>query len=152
GDVPFGNVVRPVALSRDEKRFYAQVDGLVGFEAADLGARRVVHRVEATLAEEQKKVASRSHGIDLRPDQKELWACDVENHQVQFFDLTVEPPKQIAPIPMGGAVYWLTFTPDGKTCSVAVRSRGEAAAVDTVSKKIVARIPAGKEPKRLLVV
>src|SRR5207247_1841997 len=97
----------------------------------------VVHRVEAELSAGQKKVTSRSHGIALRPDQKELWACDVEHEEVQVFDLTVDPPKHMASIPMEGRVYWLTFTPDGKTCYVAVRSKGEAAAVDTGTKKVV---------------
>jgi YVTN family beta-propeller protein len=53
---------------------------------------------------------------------------------------------------MGGRVYWLTFRPDGKYCYVSVRSRNETAVVDTHTRKIVARISAGREPKRLLVV
>jgi YVTN family beta-propeller protein len=152
GEVPFSSVVRPIALSLDEKRLYAEVDGLVGFEAADLASRKVVHRVVAELPEEQKKVASRSHGLGLRPDQKELWECDVEHHDVHVYDVTGEQPKQIATIPMGAGIYWLTFSPDGKTCYVAVRDADEVAAVDTATKKITARVKVGKAPKRLLVV
>jgi hypothetical protein len=51
---------------------------------------------------------------------------------------------------MGGHVYWLTFSADGKFCYVSVLSKNEAAVVDTATKQIVARIPAGSEPKRLL--
>jgi YVTN family beta-propeller protein len=152
GEVPFSSVVRPVALSQDEKRLYAEVDGLVGFEAADLTSRKMVHRIQAELTDEQKKVASRSHGLGLRPDQKELWECDVEHHDVHVYDVTGEQPKQIATIPMGESVYWLTFSPDGKTCYVAVRGGDEVAAVDTEAKKITARVKVGKAPKRLLVV
>lgn len=151
GEIPFSDVVRPVALSRDEKRFYAQVDGLVGFEVADVASRRMIHRVAAQLTPEQKKVDSRSHGIALRPDQKELWECDVEHELVQVFDLTAEPPKQVATIDMGGKVYWLTFTPDGKVCYVSVRGKNEVAAVDTESKQVFAHIPVGEVPKRLIV-
>ena len=100
----------------------------------------------------QKKVASRSHGVGIRPDQKELWECDVEHHDVHVYDLSGEQPKQVATIPIGSQVYWLTFRPDGKVCYVAARGAGEVAAVDTETKKIIARIPVGKEPKRLLVV
>jgi YVTN family beta-propeller protein len=151
GEIPFSNVVRPVAVSQDEKRFYAEVDGLVGIEVADVESRKMIHRVPAELSEEKKKIASRSHGLGIRPDQKEIWECDVEHHEVHVYDITGDKPKQIATIPMGNRVYWLNFTPDGKICYVAVRSNNEVAAVDTATKKITARIPVGKEPKRLLV-
>src|SRR5437588_10571792 len=38
GEIPFSNVVRPVALRRDEKVLYAEVDGLVGIEVAEVAA------------------------------------------------------------------------------------------------------------------
>lgn len=152
GEIPFSNVIRPIALSDDEKRLYVNVDGLVGIEVADVPSRKMIHRVPAELTAEQKKVASRSHGVCLRPDQKEVWTCDVENFQVQVFDVTGDVPKQTHTIPIGSRVYWLTFRPDGKVCYVSARGAGEVAAVDTETKKVVARIPVGKEPKRLLVV
>jgi YVTN family beta-propeller protein len=152
GMIPFSNVVRPVALSRDEKRLYAEVDGLVGVEVADVESRRMIHRVPAELAEEHRTVASRSHGLGIRPDQKELWECDVEHHEVHVYDITSDRPRQIATVPIGSQVYWLTFRPDSRICYVSARGRGEVAAIDTETKNIVARIPVGKEPKRLLVV
>jgi YVTN family beta-propeller protein len=151
-EIPFSNVIRPIALSDDEKRLYVNVDGLVGIEVADVPSRKMIHRVSAELTAEQKKVASRSHGIALRTDQKEVWTCDVENFQVQVFDITGDAPKQTHTIPIGSRVYWLTFRPDAKVCYVSARGNGEVAAVDTETKKVVARIPVGKEPKRLLVV
>jgi YVTN family beta-propeller protein len=151
-EVPFSNVVRPVAVTKDEKRLFAEVDGLVGIEMADVPSRKMIARVPAVLAPEHKKVGSRSHGLCLRPDEKEIWECDVEHMEVHVYDITGPAPKQTATIPMGGRVYWLTFSPDGKTAYVSVRSRNETAVVDTETKKIVARVPAGREPKRLLVV
>jgi YVTN family beta-propeller protein len=152
GEIPFSNVVRPIALTKDEKHLYAEVDGLVGIEVADIASRKMVHRIEAELTDEQKKVASRSHGLAVRPDQKEVWECDVEHHEVHVYDVTGAKPKQVATIPMGEKVYWLTWSPDGKRAYVAVRGNNEVAVVDTESKKVLERIPAGKEPKRLLVV
>jgi YVTN family beta-propeller protein len=152
GEIPFTSVVRPIALTKDEKRLFAEVDGLVGIEMADIAARKMVQRVPAELSDDNKKKASRSHGLGVRPDQKEIWECDVEHFEVHIYDITGERPKQIATVPIGSQVYWLTFSPDGKTCYVAARGNGEVAAVDTESKKIVARIPVGKEPKRLIVV
>jgi YVTN family beta-propeller protein len=152
GEIPFSSVVRPIALSRDERRFFAEVDGLVGFEEADVQSRRMIHRVPAELTEELRKVASRSHGLGIRPDQKELWECDVNHHEVHVYDITGDKSRQIATIPIGSEVYWLTFSPDGATCYVAARGANAVAVVDTAAKKITARVPAGKEPKRLLVV
>jgi YVTN family beta-propeller protein len=152
GQIPFSNVVRPIALSKDEKRLYAEVDGLVGVEVADVKERKMIHRIEAELAEGKAKVASRSHGLCLRPDGKELWECDVEHHEVHIYDITGEKPKQFKTLPMGEKVYWLTFSPDGKTAYVAVRGNNEVAVVDAETKEITTRIKVGKEPKRLLVV
>ncbi len=152
GEIPFSNVVRPIALTRDEKRLFANVDGLVGIEVADIASRKMIHRVPAELPDSQTKAASRSHGLAIRPDQKEIWECDVEHFDVHVYDITGDKPKQIATIPIGSQVYWLTFAPDGKTCYVSARGNGEVAAVDAETKKIVSRIPVGKEPKRLIVV
>lgn len=151
-EVPFGNVVRPIALSPDEKVLYAEVDGLVGFEAADLGSRKVVQRIKAELAPEHRKVASRSHGLGVRPDGKEVWECDVEHQEVHVYDITGKEPKQIATVPVGERCYWLTFSPDGKTCYVSVRGKNEVVFVDTESKKVTQRVTVGKQPKRLMIV
>jgi YVTN family beta-propeller protein len=152
GEIPFSNVVRPIALTQDEKRLFAEVDGLVGIEMANVADRKMVQRVPSELSDEQKKVASRSHGLAIRPDQKEIWACDVNHFEVQVFDITGDKPKQVAKIPMTKDVYWLTFSPDGKTAYVSVKGSNEVAVVDTESKKVTASVPVGKEPKRLLVV
>jgi len=151
GQIAFSSVVRPIALTKDEKRLFAEVDGLVGFEIADVAERKMIERVNDELTDDEKTVASRSHGIGVRPDQRELWECDVEHHEVHVYDLTGDKPKQTTTIPMGAAVYWLTFSPDGKLCYVAVRGHDEVAVVDTATKKVLDRVPVGKEPKRLLV-
>jgi len=152
GEIPFSNSIRPVAITSDEKKLFAQVDGLVGIEMADVAARKMIHRVPAEVPPELAKIGSRSHGLGIRPGDKEVWDCDVERKVVHVYDITGAKPKQTGTIPIGGTVYWLTFGPDGKYCYVSVRSRNEVAVVDTTTREVVARIPAGKEPKRLLVV
>jgi YVTN family beta-propeller protein len=152
GEIPFSDSVRPIALTADEKRFFANVDGLIGIEVADVGKRQKIQRIAAELPDEQKKVASRSHGLAIRPDQKEIWECDVEHHDVHVYDIRGDKPKQIATIPIGTRIYWLTFAPDGKTCYVSARGANAVAVVDTATKKVTGRIAAGNEPKRLLIV
>src|SRR5262249_19791654 len=106
----------------------------------------------AELAEEHRKTASRSHGLAIRPDQKEIWECDVEHKEVHVYDITGDKPKQTATIPIGAQIYWLTFRPDGRICYVSASGDNAVAVVDSETKKVVTRLPVGKEPKRLIVV
>ena len=112
----------------------------------------MIHRIPAELSDGQRKVASRSHGLGIRPDQKELWECDVEHFDVHVYDITGDKPRQIATIPIGSRIYWLTFRPDSKVCYVSARGANTVAVVDTETKKVVDRLAVGKEPKRLIVV
>jgi len=152
GEIPTSDAPRPIALTRDEKRLYANVDTLIGFEVADVAKRKVIYRVEAEVPEEQLRKASRSHGIGLTPNEKELWMCDVYHDRTYVFDLTVEPPKQIATLVMKGGGYWISFSPDGKFCYISERIGDSVAVIDTATRKITARIKVGKAPKRLLLV
>ena len=152
GEIPLSDAPRPLALSKDGTRLYANVDTLLGFEVADVPARKVIHRVEADVPAELLRKASRSHGIGLTPDGKELWMCDVYHDRTYVFDLTVSPPKQVATIVMKGGGYWMGFSPDGKTCYVSERVGNTVAVIDTATRATVARIAVGKVPKRVLVV
>ncbi|HWB10124.1 MAG TPA: cytochrome D1 domain-containing protein [Pirellulales bacterium] len=152
GEIPLSDAPRPIALSRDEKRLYANVDTLIGFEVCDVPARKVIHRVEATVPAELLRTTSRSHGIALTPEEKELWMCDVFHDRTYVFDLTVEPPHQVATIAMQGGGYWICFSPDGRFCYISERIGNTVAVIDTSSRQIVARIAVGRVPKRVLVV
>jgi YVTN family beta-propeller protein len=152
GEIRTSDAPRPIVLSPDEKRLYANVDTLIGFEVIDVAKRRVIHRVEAEVPEELLKKASRSHGIGLHPNGKELWMCDVFHDRTYVFDITSEPPKQTATIVMKGGGYWMCFAPDGKHCYISERIGDTVAVIDTATRKTVARIEVGKAPKRLLVV
>lgn len=152
GEIPTSDAPRPITLSKDGKRLYANVDTLIGFEVADTEKRKVIHRVEADVPEEVLRKASRSHGIGLRPGEKELWMCDVFHDRSYIFDNTVEPPKQVATLVMKGGGYWMSFSPDGKYCYITERIGDSVAVIDADSRKTVARIEVGKAPKRLLLV
>jgi YVTN family beta-propeller protein len=152
GEIPTSDAPRPIALSDDGKRLYANVDTLIGFEVADVEKRKVIHRVEAEVPAELLRTASRSHGIGIRPDQKELWMCDVYHDRTYVFDLTTDPPKQTQTIVMKGGGYWMCFSPDGRHCYISERIGDSVAVIDTATKKTVARVAVGKAPKRVLVV
>jgi len=152
GEIPLSDAPRPIAISKDEKRFYANVDTLIGFEVADISSRKMIHRVEADVPAELLRKASRSHGIGLTPDQKEIWMCDVYHDRTYIFDVTVEPPRQVATIKMQGGGYWMCFSPDGKRCYISERIGNTVAVIDTATRETVARIAVGQVPKRVQVV
>jgi YVTN family beta-propeller protein len=152
GHLPFSDSVRPPALSEDNKRFYQNVDGLLGFEVADIASRKVVARVEHKILAEFEGKESRCHGLAIRPDQKEIWSCNVEHKTIHIHDLTQPDYPEISTLPMVGRAYWLCFSPDSKFAYIAVRSEQKVCVVDAQTKKIVTHIAVGNIPKRNLVI
>ena len=151
---PFSKGIRPFAVSDDEKYIYANVDWLLGFEVAIGG--KMVHRVEARtpaarLAQlpnppARKPHSTHSHGINIRPDQKEVWTVDGVCGYVYVFDVTSMPPKQIADVPIFKDPSeqphpgWISFSIDG-----AYAYPDGGVVIDTKTKQVVARIPTSEK-------
>lgn len=161
GEIPFSESVRPSALSADNKRFYQHIDGLNGFQVADVGARKVIATVHHTRKPGWFRVSNRlgwfdldgyhrCHGLAIRPDQKEIWSCC--GSWVNIHSLTQVNFPQITSLRMIDDAYWLTFTPDSKYSFIAVRDKNKVAMVDTQTKEIITHIKVGDEPKRNLVI
>lgn len=157
---PFSKGIRPFAVTDDEKYVYANIDGLLGFEIAEITKNpwggKMIRRVEAQtpakrLAElpnppARKPHSTPSHGLNLRPDQKEVWIVDGVYGYVYVFDVASMPPKQIASIPLYEDPKqqphpgWITFGIDGR---YAYPDGG--AVIDTRTKQVVARIPTSEK-------
>jgi len=152
GEIPFDNVTRPPAISSDEKFFYQDIDGLLGFQVADIEQRKVVRTVKHDIPADMRDVESRCHGLCVRPDQKEIWCCDVEHNLLHVHELESGEYKQTVAVTMPGRIYWVCFSPDSKYGFVSVRSEGKVVVVDCASKQIVKLLDAGREPKRTQVI
>ena len=152
GEIPFDNSVRPPAISQDEKLFFQNIDGLVGFQVADIVSRKVIKTVAEKMADDKKDVPTRSHGLCVRPDQKEIWSCNVEHESLHVHEMTSGNYDETARIKMPGRIYWVTFSPDSKWGFVSVRSKQQVAVIDCHTKEIVKLLDAGKEPKRTQVI
>jgi DNA-binding beta-propeller fold protein YncE len=156
---PFTKGIRPFAVSDDEKYLYANVDGLLGFEIAEIARNpwggRMTQRVEAhtpaaRLAEvsppARKPHSTPSHGLNLTPDQKEVWMVDGVYGYVYVFDVRSRPPKQVASIPIFDKPEaqphpgWISFSIDGR---YAYPDGGVV--IDTRTKQVVARIPTSEK-------
>lgn len=159
---PFSKGIRPFTVTNDEKYVFANVDWLLGFEVGE--ARRpdgqwggkMLYRVEAhtpasRLAQMPNPPAKKphstfSHGINIRPDQKEVWVVDGVYGYVYVYDVTQMPPKHIADLPIfkdpseQPKPGWVSFSLDGK---YAYPDGGVV--YDSYTKKVAARIPTSEK-------
>jgi hypothetical protein len=159
GEIRFAGSVRPSGLSIDGRLFH-HVDGLNGFQVADVGRREVVATVEhrtplgwflvhPKLGWVGRAGLQRCHGLGIRPDQREIWsACGAS---VTIHEITGSY-SEIARIALDAKAYWLTFSPDSRWALVALSGVDQVAVVDTASRRVVAHLPAGARPKRNLVI
>ena len=152
GEIPFKDVTRPPAITSDERLFFQNIDNMLGFQVADIGQRQVVKTIEHFIPEQRRGEWSRSHGLGIRPDQQEIWSCNVEHHLVHIHEATSGNYKETGRITLPGPVYWLSFSPDSKYCFVSVRSKRQVAVIDCISKNIVAMLDGGEAVKRTQVV
>jgi YVTN family beta-propeller protein len=161
GTIPFSGSVRPSALSADNRYFFQHVDGLNGFQVAEIGARKVVatlrHRTSLGWFLVDKRLGflgpdgfNRCHGLAVRPDQSEIWS--VCGRQATIHGLTAPDFPELAGIRLPAKGYWLTFSPDSRQAFVALSEADEVAVIDTETRAVVDRIAVGTEPKRNLVI
>jgi DNA-binding beta-propeller fold protein YncE len=134
---PFSAAIRPFTVNGAGTRCYVTVNGLLGFEVGDLTTGKKICRVEVAgfKAGPTQRHGCPSHGIGLRPDEKEVWVCDAHNSRVHVFDATVMPPRQLASVQLREQPGWVTFSLDGR---FAYPSTGEV--IDTATRKIVAAL------------
>ncbi len=160
GEIAFAASVRPPALSADGRLFH-HVDGLNGFQVADVARRKVVatveHRTGLGWLLAHPKLGwlgpsglERCHGLGIRPDQREIWsACGAS---LTIHEITGSSYRELARVALASMAYWLTFSPDGRWALVALSGANQVAVVDTASRKVVTHLAAGAGPKRNLVV
>jgi hypothetical protein len=159
GEIRFAGSVRPSALSIDGRLFH-HVDGLNGFQVANVSRREVVATVEHDTPLGWVLVhpklgwlgpygLQRCHGLAIRPDQREIWsACGAS---VTIHDITGRGYPEIARLDLESKAYWLTFSPDSRWALIALSEANRVVVVHTGSRRVVAHLLAGAAPKRNLV-
>jgi DNA-binding beta-propeller fold protein YncE len=154
---PFSKGVRPFVVTDDEKYVFASVDALLGFEVGQARTDRgwggpMLRRIEAHAPPERvaqlsppprrKPHSTPSHGINIRPDQKEIWMVDGVYGYVYVYDITGAAPHPTVAIPLYREPKeqphpgWISFGLDGRYAYP-----DDGPVIDTRSKKPVAYIP-----------
>jgi YVTN family beta-propeller protein len=151
--VRFDGPVRPLCVTRDEKRLFVAIQGLHGFAWADLTTGKQVGRIEQPLPPPEKRskfAYMNTHGLELRPGDRELWVTSFIGNGLMVFDVTGETPKYVATVPVGDAPNWLTFSPDGKFAYSANAGDNSISIVDCEARRALKDVKVGAVPKRLL--
>lgn len=146
-----GDWVRPIALLRDETLAYVALSKLHGFAVVDLKEGKTIRRVELPALPAGTEIPpynTLTHGLALTPNERELYVTSMAGKAVYAF--SVPELKQLAKIDVGKYPNWISISPDGKQVWVSNQLDDTASAIDTRTKKVLATIPVGHEPKRLL--
>lgn len=161
--------IMPLALDSapdgSAKRIFVQLRKLNGFAVVDFATHQEVARVELPKEFTTYKVAyplfgirSPSHGMAVSPDGKTLWVNSHTANSVFAYSTSnleligrVALPELKVPgqEPIGAIPEWVTISPDGKTVYVSMSTLKMVVAIDTKTRKEIARIPTGEVPKRM---
>ena len=153
-EVPLGGVPRPLAVSKDGKTLYVALSNLHGFVIADVSTKKVIQRVEMPAEHPHPRprkfepIDTLTHGLGLTPDEKELWVTSLLDDCMYVYDLGTK--QIVGRVATGDGPNWVTFSPDGKYCCVSNSEGGDCSIIDVKARREVARLKAGKVPKRLV--
>ena len=116
----FSAIVQPFSVTRSNGLVVANVEGVYGFQYADLSSGKILGT--ALFTGTTYNGTNWPHGIGITPNENEAWAGDrgTGNHYVHVFDITSLPPKQTRLVTISNDnPHWLTFGIDGRFCYVA---------------------------------
>ena len=131
---PFGNVVRPFTFNGRQTLLFANINGLLGFEVADLASGSIRYHVEVPGVAPGRSPTHGipSHGIAMTADESEIWIADNANNYIRIFDATVMPPTMKTSVKVRDEPGWITFGIDG---TLVYPSTGDV--IDVRTKQII---------------
>jgi len=101
----------PYTMDSKNKIGYICLGDHVGFDVVNLQTGKVLHRVFAG----DEKIAHRTHGSALTPDETELWISDQVGKKLFIFDATKMPPTPKGQLDLSqGGHGWVCFSLDGR--------------------------------------
>lgn len=151
--VRFDGAVRPLCVTHDEKWLFVALEGLHGFAWAELAGGKQVGRMEQPLPPPEKRskfAYMNTHGLELRPGDRELWVTSFIGNGLMVYDITAAAPRYVTTVPVGDAPNWLTFSPDGKFAYSANAGANSITIVNCETRTALKEIKVGPVPKRLL--
>ena len=158
-EIEFPGEVRPVALTRDETRAYVAQSDFHGFVVADIRERKVVARVELPPlppGTPEPFLKTYVHGLALSQDERELWVTSCAGAAVYVYALP--DLKLRAKIATGKFPHWFAWQPPARAgvdrgwlLWVSQMESDQVSALDPSTRTVVATIPTGPAPRRIVV-
>ncbi len=149
--IPTSGIPRPYAVTKNEKTLYVALSDYHGFEIVDIPSKKQIARVDlpaAPPADCELEPHTETHGLALAPNEKELWVTSLADGGVYVYDIASK--KFSKEIMTGACPNWIGFSPDGKYVTVSNCGSNDAAIIDAKSQQVLAKVPTGEGPKRLL--
>ena len=153
------SAVRPMAITKDERRAFLQVSFFHGIVEYDLRKEKVLRVVDLPIRgdavgmpRELYLLDSAHHGIALSGSDKKLCVAGTMSDyvaMVKVSDLRKGDPTPKMFTKSGKKPYWATTSRDGKRCYVSWSATDNISVFDYEKRKEIANVPVGNHPQRI---
>ena len=147
----FERGIRPIVLTHDERRMYAQLSLFHGIVEFDLQQGRIVREVELPVdpgvTEEDFDFEAPHHGLAISGDERTLCAAGRASDYVAL--VSTDGLRPLATIDVDDAPGWAATGPDGRLCFVANTRADTLSVVSYRARREVARVRVGDGPKQI---
>lgn len=152
GRKDLSNSVRPIVLSKDESKIYAQVSFFNGLVEYDLNQDKVTPIAQlpgsTTISSDRTKWVndSRHHGLSISGDGEKLCVAGTMDDYATIVDRKSLTATKLIP---AGKPYWATQSPDGKRCLISESASDAVTVIDFATGEKVMTVPVGNHPQRV---
>ncbi|MDM1244095.1 YncE family protein [Acinetobacter indicus] len=154
GRKDLSNSVRPMVLSKDESKLYAQVSFFNGLVEYDLNQDKITRIAQlpgsSTIPKDRSKWVndSRHHGLSISADGEKLCVAGTMDDYATIVDRRTLQATQLIP---AGKPYWATRSPDGRSCVISESETDVVTVIDFATGNKVLSVPVGNHPQRVRV-
>ena len=150
------SAVRPMAITRNEKRAFLQVSFFHGIVVYDLVNEEVVRVVNLPnlipdTPREEYLLDSAHHGIALSGSGRKLCVAGTMSDYVAMVNRRSlsRPEPKYKLLKLGLKPYWATTTSDGRRCLVSWSGSDKISVISYRTGKLIKDVPVGNHPQRV---
>lgn len=152
GRKDLSNAIRPMVLSNDETKLYAQVSFFNGIIEYDLNQDKISRIGQLpgsqSIPKDRTKWVndSRHHGLSISADGEKLCVAGTMDNYATIVD---RKTLQAGPLIKAGKPYWATRSPDGQRCIISESEADIVTVIDFETGQKVLSVPVGNHPQRV---
>ena len=150
------SAVRPMAITKNERRAFLQVSFFHGIVVYDLVSEEVVRVVDLPnlipdTPREEYLLDSAHHGIALSGDGRKLCVAGTMSDYVAMVNRRSlsRPEPRYRLLKLGLKPYWATTMSDGRRCMVSWSGSDKISIISYRTGKLIKDVPVGNHPQRV---